>query len=217
MRSWTLFKPAAIAACLVMINAQATQSSEPVIDTSDIEDVIPTQILSPAKATSIAVVADSFIASVTAAPEFSSVVSVLATGVPVTAQEAIEADPFGLLVDLVKGSPLPPWLPPSVGEFIQSVAEDTAQIVTSDFGMLYTSVSSEVAALPTGTAASSGFVFPTGSYVRSNSTGPRPTGSAAAPSSIPQAFPSGASSLNARELAMAVVVAGVAAGALLIV
>ncbi|KAL8737190.1 MAG: hypothetical protein Q9181_001947 [Wetmoreana brouardii] len=203
-----------------MVNAQATQTSEPLIDASDIEDFVPTQLLSPAEATSIAAVADSFIASVTAAPQFSSAVSVLATGVPVTAQEAIGADPSDFLIDLVTGSPLPSWataLPPSVGEYISSIAQDAAQIVASDFGGLYTSVSSEVAALETGTAASGGYVFPTSGYVGSNSTGPRPTGSAAPPSSIPQTFPGGASSLNTGGLAMAVVAVGVAAGALLIV
>ena len=173
------------------------------------------------QATSIAAVADSFIASVTAAPEFSSVVSVLATGIPATAQEAIEADPTDFVLDLLHGSPPPSWataLPPSVSQYIESIAEQAANIVTSDFGGLYTSVSSEVAALETGAAVSGGFVFPTGGYTNSNYTSPRATGSAVAPGSSPQAFPgaSSAPSLRVGSIAAAVVAASMGFGAWLL-
>ncbi|KAL8830279.1 MAG: hypothetical protein Q9170_005808 [Blastenia crenularia] len=183
--------------CAVAVNSQSTSTDEPLIDAGDIENVIPTQYLAASEATSIAAVADSFIASVTAAPEFTSVVSVLATGIPITAQQAIESDPEAFLLNIVRGSPLPSWataLPPSVSQYIESVAQDAANIVTSDFADLYTSVSSEVAALETGAAASGAFVYPTGGYGgKSNYTAPRPTGSAAAPGSTPQSFPGGAS------------------------
>ncbi|KAL8716735.1 MAG: hypothetical protein Q9225_005964 [Loekoesia sp. 1 TL-2023] len=219
MQSKKLFQLVAVALHAAAVNAQATSTDEPLLDASDIEDVVPTQILAPAEATSIAAVADSFIASITSAPEFSSVVSVLATGVPVTAQEAIEADPTNFVLDLLRGSPPPSWataLPPSVGEYIQSVAEDAAQIVTSDFAGLYTSVSSDVAALETGAAASSGFAYPTGGSGRSNYTAPRPTGSAAAPGPSTQAFPGSANSLRVGSITAFVVAAGMGVGAWLL-
>lgn len=166
------------------------------------------------QATSIAAVADSFIASLTAAPEFSSVISVLATAIPVTAQEAIEDDPTDFVLGLIQGSPPPSWataLPPSVEEYLVSVAEDAANIVTSDFAELYTSVSSEVAALQTGAPISSGFVLPTGEYGKSNFTGPRPTGSAPVPRPTPIPFqPSPGAGASLRILSMAG--AGLAAG-----
>lgn len=171
------------------------------------------------QATSIAAVADSFIASITSAPEFSSVLSVLAPGVPATAQEAIEGDPTDFVLGLLHGSPPPSWataLPPSAGEYIESVAEDAAKIITSDFAGLYTSVTPEVAALETGTAASSGFAYPTGGSGRSNYTAPRPTGSPAAPGSSPQAFPGSANSLRVGSITAFVVAAGMGVGAWLL-
>ncbi|KAL8688909.1 MAG: hypothetical protein Q9218_005296 [Villophora microphyllina] len=188
MLSKDLLASAAVALCATSINAQATTTDEPLVDASDIEEVVPTQLLSPAEATSLAAVADSFIASVTAAPEFSSVVSVLSTGIPVTAQEAIEADPSDFLLNLINGSPPPSWataLPPSVGQYIESVASNAANIFTSDFPELYASATSEVAALETSAAASGGFTFPSGGYGGSNFTGSRATGSAAAPGLSP--------------------------------
>ncbi|KAL9595304.1 MAG: hypothetical protein Q9219_006526 [cf. Caloplaca sp. 3 TL-2023] len=217
MQSKYLLRSAAVALYATTINCQGTSTDEPLIDAGDIEDVIPTSILAPAEATSIAAVADSFIASVTAAPEFSSVVSVLATGIPITAQAAIGQDPNGFLEGILRGSPLPAWataLPPSVEQYIESVAQDAANIVTSDFADLYTSVSAEVAALETGTARSGGYAYPTGGYGNSNYTNPRPTGSAPAPGSTPQSFPgSGASSVRIGGVITSVLAAGLGAGA----
>ncbi|KAL8725423.1 MAG: hypothetical protein Q9166_007355 [cf. Caloplaca sp. 2 TL-2023] len=217
MYSKTLFSSAALALYATIVNSQA---NEPAVEASDIEAVVPTEIINPAEATSIAIVADSFIASVTAAPEFSSVVSVLATGIPLTAQAEIANNPEGFLLDILSGSPPPAWataLPSSVGDYIESVAEDAAQIVTSDFPDLYTSLSAEAGALETSVAASGGFVFPTGGYGVSNYTGPRATGSAAAPGSTPAPFvPGSGASINAGGLAFAVVAAGFGAGALLL-
>ncbi|KAL8713708.1 MAG: hypothetical protein Q9220_002234 [cf. Caloplaca sp. 1 TL-2023] len=209
-----------LAFCAVSSIAQTTSIDQPLLDAADIEDVVPTQILSPAEATSIAAVADSFIASVTAAPQFSSVVSVLATGIPITAQAEIENDPTDFLLDLVRGSPLPAWataLPPSVGEYIESVAEAAAAVATSDFAALYTSVSAEVAALETGAPSSGGYIFPSGGYVQSNSTtfnstaGPQPTGSAVVPGTTPQPFPGAATSLKSGNTAVALVIASIGA------
>lgn len=168
------------------------------------------------QATSVAVVADSFIASVTAAPQFSSIVSVLATAIPITAEEAIANNPEAFLLGMVRGSSLPSWatsLPPSVEKYIESVAEDAAKIVTSDFAGLYTSVSSEVAAFATGASVSGGFASPTGGYGGSNFTGPRPTGSPAPPGSTPQPFPGVANSLPAGSVAATVLAAGMGVGA----
>ncbi|KAL8926671.1 MAG: hypothetical protein Q9208_002745 [Pyrenodesmia sp. 3 TL-2023] len=230
MHSKTLAQAAAVAFYAFGVHSQITPSDEPLVEAEDIQAVVPTELLSPAYvrdanvlATSIAAAADSFIASITAAPEFSSVASVLATAVPLTAQEAIANDPEGFLLSLVRGAPVPSYLtalPPSVEQYVQSVAEDAAQIVTSDFGALYTSVSSEVAELATGAPiipVSGGFVSPTGGYGGvSNFTGPRPTGSAAPPGSSPQAFPGAASSLRAGSVAAAVVAAGMGVGAWLL-
>ncbi|KAL8765262.1 MAG: hypothetical protein Q9203_006647 [Teloschistes exilis] len=235
MLSRCLLHSAVVALCATTINAQAaeTDDSEPILVASDIEDVVPTQLLSPAAATSLAAVADSFIASVTAAPEFSSVVSVLETGIPVTGQEAIEADPYGFVLALIDGSPLPSWttvLPPSVRQYIESVGSEAANMLSSDFPELYASATSKVAALETSAATSGGFVFPTGGYGGSNGTGPRLSGSAAAPGTTARvsgsvaapgttqkAFPGAASTKRVGGVAMAVVGAGVAAGALLMV
>ncbi|KAL8946874.1 MAG: hypothetical protein Q9222_006786 [Ikaeria aurantiellina] len=226
MKSNVLLSSAIVAFHAASSIAQATSNDEPLIDAGDIEAVVPTQIVSPAEATSIATVLDSFIASVTAAPQFSSVISVLATGIPITAQQDIEDDPTDFVLDIVRGSPLPAWatsLPPSVGEYIESIAEDAAAVATSDFAGLISSASAEVAALETGAVASGGYVFPSGGYVQSNSTGsiptsgPRPTGSAVVPGSTPQppqAFPGAATSLNGGTMTAALVVAGI--GALLL-
>lgn len=202
----------------ITVNSQAT--GEPAIDAADIEQVIPTEFLAPAAATSIAAVADSFIASVTAAPEFSSVVSVLATGIPITAQIAIQNDPEGFLLDIVQGSSLPSWiteLPPSVTQYIESIGQDAANIVTSDFPGLYTSLSSEVAAFETSAAVSGGYAYPTGGYGTGNTTAPRPTGSAPAPGSPPQSFSSSAFSLRAGSMIAGVVTVGMGVGAWLMV
>ncbi|KAL8755242.1 MAG: hypothetical protein Q9184_004852 [Pyrenodesmia sp. 2 TL-2023] len=222
MYSKTLAPAAAVVFYALGVHSQASPSNEPIVEAEDIQAVVPTELLSPSYATSIAAAADSFIASVTAGPEFSSVASVLATAIPLTAQAAIANDPEGFLLSLVRGAPVPSYitaLPPSVDEYVQSVAEDAAQIVTSDFGALYTSVSSQVAELATGAPiipVSAGFVSPTGGYGLSNFTGPRPTGSAAAPGPPPQSFPGAASSLRAGSVAAAVVAAGMGVGAWLL-
>ncbi|KAL8900544.1 MAG: hypothetical protein Q9207_005649 [Kuettlingeria erythrocarpa] len=222
MHSKTLAQAAVLAFHVLGVNSQATPSDEPLVEAEDIQAVVPSELLSPAYATSIAAAADSFIASVTAAPEFSSVASVLATALPLTAQEAIANDPEGFLLTLVRGESIPSYitaLPPSVEQYVQSIAEDAAQIVTSDFGALYTSVSSEVAELATGAPVipiSGGFVSPTGGYGKSNFTGPRPTGSAAAPASTPQPFAGAASSLRTGGVIAAVVTAGMGVGAWLL-
>ncbi|KAL8938374.1 MAG: hypothetical protein Q9216_003931 [Gyalolechia sp. 2 TL-2023] len=184
----------------IAVNSQASPSREPLLDAGDIQDVFPSAILAPDVATSLATAADSIIASVTAAPQFTSFLSVVATGIPITAQIEIQNDPTDFVLDILSGSPLPSWataLPPSVGQYLESVAQDVNSIVTSDFGALYTSVSSEVAALETGVASTGGYSYPTGGYSSGNSTVPRPTGSAVAPGSTPAAFDSSAFSLRA--------------------
>ncbi|KAL8926096.1 MAG: hypothetical protein Q9172_001924 [Xanthocarpia lactea] len=219
MHSKTLLASAAFALCTVAVNSQNT-ADEPVIEASDIEAVVPSEIISPVEATSIAVVADSFIASVTAAPEFSSVVSVLATAIPITAQAEIAADPEGYLLDIIQGSPPPAWataLPPSVGDYVESLAQDALQVVTSEFPGLYSSVSAEVSALETGSPISGGFVAPTGGYVGSNYTGPRPTGSAVAPGPTPEPFvPGSGASINGGGATIAIIAASLGIGALLL-
>ncbi|KAL8682914.1 MAG: hypothetical protein Q9186_001077 [Xanthomendoza sp. 1 TL-2023] len=221
MHSRILMSSVALAFSATAVNSQATSTNEPAVEASDIEAVIPTEIISPAQATSIAAVADTFIASVTAAPEYSSVLSVLATGIPITAQVDIAKNPEQFLLNLLSGSPPPAWataLPPSVVEYVESVGEAAAQLVTSDFPDLYTSLSAEAAALETGASGSGPFILPTGGYQGSNYTNPRPTGSAAGPGSTPEPFvPGSGASVNARGFTLAVVAAGFGVGAFLLV
>ena len=124
------------------------------------------------------------------------------------------------MLDILRGSPAPAWassLPPSVGQYVESLARDAAEVVTEEFGGLYTSVSSQVAALETGAAASGGYVVPTGGYLSPNYTAPQPTGSAAPPGSNPVPFEGSASSLRVKTAAAAVVAMGIVTGALLVV
>ncbi|KAL8786960.1 MAG: hypothetical protein Q9213_002503 [Squamulea squamosa] len=210
MHSKTLITTAAFALCAAIVDAQDT-ANEPAVEASDIEAVIPTEIISPAEATSIANVGNSFIASVTAAPEFSSVISVLSTAIPITAQAEIAADPQGYLLDIIQGSPPPAWataLPPSVGQYVESVAQDAAQIVSSDFPDLYTSISDEVSALETGAPIVGGYVAPTGGYSGTNYTLPRPSGSGVAPGPTPEPFvPGSGASANGGSVLFAVMAA----------
>lgn len=162
------------------------------------------------QATSVAAAANSFIASVTAAPEYSSVLSVLATGIPATAQAAIANAPEDYILDIVRGSPPPSWataLPPSVEEYFQSIGEDAARFITAEFGGLYTSVSSGVAdAIETG-----GFALPTGgAYGTGNSTQPGPTATGAGPITNPVPF-EGAASRSISSIVAAVAAAGIGA------
>ncbi|KAL8815739.1 MAG: hypothetical protein Q9223_005152 [Gallowayella weberi] len=221
MHSRTLISSAALAFCATVVNSQNTSSNEPAVEPSDIEAVIPTEIISPARATSIAAVADSFIASVTAAPEYSSVMSVLATGIPVTAQAEIANNPERFLLDLLSGSPPPAWataLPPSVAEYVESVGEAAGQLVTSDFPDLYTSLSTEATALETGASGSGLFFSPTGGYRGTNYTSPRPTNSAAAPGPTPAPFvPGSGAPIHAGGLTLAVVAAGFGVGTFLLI
>ncbi|KAI4091164.1 MAG: hypothetical protein LQ344_004277 [Seirophora lacunosa] len=196
--------------------AGRTTTDAPIVEASDIQDAVPSEILSldPASASSIATAADSFIASVTAAPAYSSVISVLATGIPATAQAAIANDPNSILMDIARGSPVPDWateLPPSVGEYFQSIGEDAARVITSDFGALYTSVSSEVAdAVQTG-----GYAFPTGGYGTANVTAPRPIPTGFAPNTTTTPF-EGAASRSVGSIVAAVAAAGMGLGAWLL-
>ncbi|KAI4226629.1 MAG: hypothetical protein L6R40_008270 [Gallowayella cf. fulva] len=221
MHCKTLLSSAAFVLCATVVSSQATTSKEPAVEAEDVEAVVPTEIINPAQATSIAVVANSFIASVTAAPEYSSVISVLATGIPATAQEEIAKNPESFLLNLLSGSPPPDWataLPPSVAEYVESVAEDAAQLATSDFPDLYTSLSAEAGALETGAPGSGPYVLPTGGYRGSNYTSPRPTGSAAAPGPTPEPFvPGSGASTNVGGAALAVVAAGLGIGALFLI
>ncbi|KAL8804566.1 MAG: hypothetical protein Q9182_002481 [Xanthomendoza sp. 2 TL-2023] len=221
MHSRTLISSVALIFCTTVVNSQNTSSNEPAIEANDIEAVIPTEIISPARATSIAAAADSFIASLTAAPEYSSVLSVLATAIPVTAQAEIANNPEQFLLDLLSGSPPPAWataLPPSVAEYVESVEGAAAQVVTSDFPDLYTSLSVEAAALETGASGSGAVYVATGGYWGSNYTSPRPTNSAAAPGSAPAPFvPASGAPIQAGSLIIGVVAAGFGVGALLLI
>ncbi|KAI4269976.1 MAG: hypothetical protein LQ337_006975 [Flavoplaca oasis] len=220
MHSKAIITSAAFALCAGIVNSQDTTN----VEASDIEAVVPAEIVSPAEATSLAAIADSFIASVTAAPEYSSVLNVLATAIPITAQAEIGADPEGYLLDIVQGSPPPAWataLPPSVGDYLESIALDAVQIVTSvtaEIPELVTYASAQVSSLETATSIGGGFVAPTGGYVGSNTTSPRPTGSAVAPGSAPEPFVPGDSgtSINAAGTAFAVMAASFGIGALLL-
>ncbi|KAL8985938.1 MAG: hypothetical protein Q9177_004297 [Variospora cf. flavescens] len=181
----------------------ASPSDKTPFDASDIQDIVPsgTLTLSPGSATSVAAAANSFIASVTAAPEYSSVLSVLATGIPATAQAAIANAPEDYILDI-----LGDCITPSVEEYFQSIGEDAARIITAEFGGLYTSVSSEVAdAIETG-----GFALPTeGAYGTGNSTQPGPTATGADPITNPVPF-EGAASRSISSIVAAVAAAGIA-------
>ena len=172
--------------------------------------------------TSIAAFANGFIASVTAAPEFSSVVSVLATAIPVTAEDAIANDPEAFILNLLQGGSLPSWvtaLPPSVGQYIESIGVEAAQQFTQELPGVYKSLSAEVAALETGAAAGGGFVVPTGGYGGGNYSYAGPSASASGgpgASPIPFVPGSAASSINSGGLITAIIVAGAGAGAILI-
>ncbi|KAL8749061.1 MAG: hypothetical protein Q9199_007922 [Rusavskia elegans] len=219
MHSKTFWTSAAFALCAAMVNSQDTAN----VEASDIEAVVPAEVIDPAEATSLAAIADSYIASVTAAPEFSSVISVLATAIPITAQAEIAADPEGYLLDIIQGSPPPAWataLPPSVGQYVESLAQNAAQIVssvTADYPELVTYASAQASSLETATSIAGGFMSPTGGYGGSNYTSPRPTGSAAAPGSTPQPFiPGSGASTNVGGVAFAVMAASFGIGALLL-
>ncbi|KAL8958654.1 MAG: hypothetical protein Q9193_004332 [Seirophora villosa] len=206
-----------VLAFAAVVRSQATTDA-PIVEASDIQDAVPSEILSldPGSATSIATAADSFIASVTAAPAYSSVISVLATGIPATAQAAIANDPNypnSIFMDIARGSPVPDWvteLPPSVGEYFRSIGEDAAGVITSDFGALYTSVSSEVA-----DAVQTGYAFPTGGYGTANVTAPRPTPTGFGPNTNTAPF-EGAASRSVGSMVAAVAAAGMGLGAWLL-
>ncbi|KAI4227642.1 MAG: hypothetical protein L6R36_002277 [Xanthoria steineri] len=217
MHSKTFLTSAAFALCAVKVKSQDTAN----VEASDVEAVVPANVIDPAEATSLASIADGYIASVTAAPEFSSVVSVLATAIPITAQAEIAADPQGYLLDIIQGSPPPAWataLPPSVQDYVESLGQNAAQIVssvTADYPELVTYASAQVSSLETATSIGSGFVAPTGGYGGSNYTNPRPTGSAAAPGSTAAPFvPGSGASTNVGGAAFAVMAASFGIGAL---
>ncbi|KAL8991718.1 MAG: hypothetical protein Q9169_007714 [Polycauliona sp. 2 TL-2023] len=221
MHSKTILSSAAFALCAAIVNSQ----DNPVdVEASDIEAVVPAEIISPAQASSLANVADSVIASITTAPEFSSVVSVLMTAIPVTAQLDIGSDPEGYVMDILQGSPPPAWataLPPSVEEYFQSLALQGAQVaqsLASDFPELVTLDPAPASTLETVTSTGGGYAAPTGGYVTSNTTSPQPTGSAAAPGSpsSPEPFvPGSGASINLGGTAFAVMAASFGVGALL--
>ncbi|KAL8854122.1 MAG: hypothetical protein Q9221_001044 [Calogaya cf. arnoldii] len=208
----------ALALGAVVVNSQETNNN---VEASDIEAVVPAEIISPAEATSLANLADSYIASVTAAPEYSSVLSVLATAIPITAQAEIAANPEGYLLDIIQGSPLPDWataLPPSVGQYIESLAQDAEQLVTSitaEIPELVTYASAQASSLATATSIGGGFVTPTGGYGGSNYTNPRPT--TPANGTAPEPFvPGSGASVNVGGAAFAVMAASFGIGALLL-
>ena len=98
---------------------------------------------------------------------------------------------------------------------------DAVQIVssvTAEIPELVTYASAQVSSLETATSIGRGFVAPTGGYVGSNTTSPRPTGSAVAPGSAPEPFVPGDSgaSINAAGAALAVMAASFGIGALLL-
>ncbi|KAI4234148.1 MAG: hypothetical protein LQ349_003975 [Xanthoria aureola] len=217
MHSKTLLTSAAFALCALMVNSQNSAN----VEASDVEAVVPANVIDPAEATSLASIANGYIASVTAAPEFSSVLSVLATAIPITAQAEIAADPQGYLLDIIQGSPPPAWataLPPSVQDYVESLGQNAAQIVssvTADYPELVTYASAQVSSLETATSIGGGFVAPTGGYAVSNYTSPRPTGSAAAPGSTAAPFvPGSGASTNVGGAAFAVMAASFGIGAL---
>ncbi|KAL8966751.1 MAG: hypothetical protein Q9197_005810 [Variospora fuerteventurae] len=213
MYSARIVQSAAVLAFAALVHSQAPPSDETPLDAKDIQDSGLSEILSldPGSATSVAAAANSFIASVTAAPEYSSVLSVLATGIPATAQAAIANDPKDYVSDIVRGSPPPSWataLPPSVDEYFQSIGEDAASMIAAEPGLgeLYTSVSSEVAdAIDTGRSTS-----PTGAYGTGNSTRPRPTATGANPITNPIPF-EGAASRSVGSIVAVMVAAGIGA------
>ncbi|KAL9016482.1 MAG: hypothetical protein Q9185_006175 [Variospora sp. 1 TL-2023] len=208
-----IVQSAAVLAFAALVHSQASPSDPTLVAASDIQNIVPSDILplDPDSATSVAAAANSFIASVTAAPEYSSVLSVLATGIPATAQAAIANDPKDYVQDIVHGSPPPSWataLPPSVNEYFQSIGEDAASIIAAEpgFGELYTSVSSEVAdAIESGRSTS-----PTGAYGTGNSTRPRPTATGANPITNPVPF-EGAASRSVGSIVAVMVAAGIGA------
>ncbi|KAL8669073.1 MAG: hypothetical protein Q9168_006323 [Polycauliona sp. 1 TL-2023] len=220
MHSKTILTSAAFALYAGVVYSQDIAN----IDASDIQDADPADIINPAEATSLANIAEAYLASITSAPEFSSVVSVLQTAIPITAQAEIGSDPEGYVRDILQGSPAPAWataLPPSVEQYFQSLASDGAQVATSlasEFPDLAAAASQQASSFEVATSTGGAYVVPTGGYGASNSSsGPAPTGSGVAPGSSPKPFvPGSGASINLGGTAFAVMAASFGIGALLL-
>ncbi|KAI4165622.1 MAG: hypothetical protein LQ342_000564 [Letrouitia transgressa] len=208
-----------------------------IVDASDVEAFVPTGILPPSQATDLANGIDSFIASVTADPRFSSVASVLATAVPpylLANPNPSAAEAY--LLSILTATSLPSWitaLPPSVTSYVIELGQGAEGLLKSDAPALYT----QVTAIATVLGGPGGYAGPAGGYggggangtAGSGETAVASAGSGAAPagpsatagpggsnggSPPPEDFTGGAAS--ARGVALVGVLAGVVVGGLLL-
>ena len=107
-------------------------------------------------------------------PEASSVISVLMTAIPTTAQDAYASDPISFLDNLITASALPSWasdIPAPLQSDLGSVINEALSIIDSDF---------EGGPAPTATVPPSAY-YPPGGYPLSSGFYPtvvieKPTG-----------------------------------------
>ena len=109
------------------IPAWASAIPTPVIDS------LGTLIAEPIDAASDVV---DYLESVGDEPEASSVIEVLMTAIPTSAQNAMASDPVSFLENFITASPLPSWasdIPAPVQSDLGSVINEVVSIVDSDF------------------------------------------------------------------------------------
>lgn len=151
-------------------------------------------------------------------PEVESVISVLATAVPSSVQEEIDADPSAFLESIVTATALPSWvsgIPAPLQSKIGSVINQGLSIIAADLEGSTATVTAKVgtagAVVPTYTAVSGGLTSVVSAQATGSGAGAGGNGSIATGSPVPiQAPASGAASLR---VAAGSVVALVAAGA----
>ena len=132
-------------------------------------------------------------------PEASSVLSVLATAIPTSAQNAFATDPISFLDNLITASALPSWaseIPAPLQSDLGPVINQALSIIDSDF--------ESAAPIPTGPPPS---YYPSGGYPPSSSFYPtvvieKPTGTGTGvavtgtPTGSPIAFQGGAAPMK---------------------
>ncbi|MCJ1251884.1 hypothetical protein MMC30_009122 [Trapelia coarctata] len=98
---------------------------------------IATISVNPSQSSKIQADASSYFSSLYAQPQWTSVISVLATGLPESEIESITADPANFFVLLATATALPPAyksLPSDVQSYLSSVGAAEASIVNKDTG-----------------------------------------------------------------------------------
>ena len=182
--------------------AWASAIPTPVIDS------LATLIAQPLEA---AADVDDYVASLLDKPEASSVLSVLATAIPTSAQNAFASDPISFLDNLITASALPSWaseIPAPLQSDLGSVINQALTIIDSDF--------ESPAPIPTGPPPS---YYPSGGYPPPSSFYPtvvieKPTGTGTGvavngkPTGSPIAFQGGAAPMRTAAAGAAALMVG---------